>query len=64
MYYYHQKHPVNYFLLGIFTISLAFAVGLTCAFTEGIEIRFYFYLLLWPKLDALLGFLYAGSQKW
>ncbi|KAJ7006180.1 protein LIFEGUARD 2 [Populus alba x Populus x berolinensis] len=35
MYYYHQKHPVNYFLLGIFTISLAFAVGLTCAFTEG-----------------------------
>ncbi|KAJ6730809.1 BAX INHIBITOR-RELATED [Salix viminalis] len=35
MYYYHQKHPVNYILLGIFTISLAFAVGLTCAFTEG-----------------------------
>ncbi|KAF2314840.1 hypothetical protein GH714_036877 [Hevea brasiliensis] len=25
--------PVNYLLLGIFTISLAFAVGLTCAFT-------------------------------
>lgn len=40
MYYYHQKHPVNYILLGIFTISLAFVVGLTCAFTEGIEIRF------------------------
>ncbi|KAJ9172001.1 hypothetical protein P3X46_015292 [Hevea brasiliensis] len=35
MYYYHQKHPVNYLLLGIFTISLAFAVGLTCAFTSG-----------------------------
>ncbi|XP_011026112.1 PREDICTED: BI1-like protein isoform X1 [Populus euphratica] len=35
LYYYHQKHPVNYFLLGIFTIFLAFAVGLTCAFTEG-----------------------------
>ncbi|KAJ0051907.1 hypothetical protein Pint_03259 [Pistacia integerrima] len=35
LYYYHQKHPVNYFLLGIFTISLAFAVGLTCAFTSG-----------------------------
>lgn len=35
LYYYHQKHPVNYLLLGIFTVSLAFAVGLTCAFTSG-----------------------------
>ncbi|XP_071724096.1 protein LIFEGUARD 2-like [Rutidosis leptorrhynchoides] len=35
LYYYHQRHPVNYILLAIFTISLAFAVGLTCAFTEG-----------------------------
>ncbi|CAA2963176.1 BI1 [Olea europaea subsp. europaea] len=35
LYYYYQKHPVNYFLLGLFTISLAFAVGLTCAFTSG-----------------------------
>ncbi|KAK4742811.1 hypothetical protein SAY87_000812 [Trapa incisa] len=35
LYYYHQKHPVNYLLLGIFTISLAFAIGLTCAFTSG-----------------------------
>ncbi|XP_054794429.1 protein LIFEGUARD 4-like [Prosopis cineraria] len=35
LYYYHQKHPLNYLLLGLFTISLAFAVGLTCAFTIG-----------------------------
>ncbi|KAJ7977347.1 Bi1-like protein [Quillaja saponaria] len=35
LYYYHQKHPVNYLLLGIFTFSLAFAIGLTCAFTSG-----------------------------
>ncbi|CAI9761414.1 unnamed protein product [Fraxinus pennsylvanica] len=35
LYYYYQKHPVNYFLLGLFTASLAFAVGLTCAFTSG-----------------------------
>ncbi|KAI3742620.1 hypothetical protein L1987_60309 [Smallanthus sonchifolius] len=33
--YYYQRHPVNYLLLGIFTVSLAFAVGLTCAFTSG-----------------------------
>ncbi|GLT77077.1 hypothetical protein SLA2020_486950 [Shorea laevis] len=35
LYYYHQRHPVNYLLLGVFTISLAFVVGLTCAFTSG-----------------------------
>jgi len=35
LYYYHQSHPLNYFLLGIFTVGLAFAVGLTCAFTSG-----------------------------
>lgn len=35
LYYYHQRHPVNYFLLALFTVSLAFVVGLTCAFTSG-----------------------------
>ncbi|PWA96728.1 bax inhibitor-1 family protein [Artemisia annua] len=35
LYYYHQRHPVNYVLLAIFTASLAFAIGLTCAFTSG-----------------------------
>ncbi|EPS72667.1 hypothetical protein M569_02091, partial [Genlisea aurea] len=35
LYYYYQKHPVNYFLLGLFTLSLSFCVGLTCAFTSG-----------------------------
>ncbi|KAL8192079.1 hypothetical protein R6Q57_028200 [Mikania cordata] len=32
---YYQRHPVNYVLLGIFTVGLAFAVGLSCAFTSG-----------------------------
>lgn len=35
LYCYHQSHPVNYLLLGAFTVSLSFAVGLTCAFTSG-----------------------------
>ncbi|KAK7285300.1 hypothetical protein RJT34_20066 [Clitoria ternatea] len=35
LYYYHKKHPLNYFLLFIFTVTLAFAIGLTCAFTSG-----------------------------
>ncbi|PIA45042.1 hypothetical protein AQUCO_01700533v1 [Aquilegia coerulea] len=33
--YYYQRHPVNLLLLTLFTTSLAFAVGLTCAFTKG-----------------------------
>lgn len=35
LYYYHQRHPVNYLLLTVFTVSLAFVIGLTCAFTSG-----------------------------
>ncbi|XP_074283887.1 protein LIFEGUARD 2-like [Silene latifolia] len=33
--YYHQTHPVNFLLLGIFTIALAFSIGLSCAYTNG-----------------------------
>ncbi|KAK9288687.1 hypothetical protein L1049_017150 [Liquidambar formosana] len=32
---YHKRHPWNFLLLGLFTISIAFAVGLSCAFTKG-----------------------------
>ncbi|KAK7277614.1 hypothetical protein RJT34_22629 [Clitoria ternatea] len=35
LHYYHQKHPVNYLLLGIFTVSLGFVTGLSCSFTSG-----------------------------
>lgn len=35
LYYYYQHHPVNYLLLGVFTVALSFSVGLTCAFTSG-----------------------------
>ncbi|XP_078442667.1 protein LIFEGUARD 2-like [Wolffia australiana] len=32
---YYQRHPLNIFLLAIFTIAISAAVGLTCAFTSG-----------------------------
>ncbi|XP_047307979.1 protein LIFEGUARD 2-like [Impatiens glandulifera] len=35
LHYYHQKHPVNFILLGVFTTSMAFIIGLSCAFTKG-----------------------------
>lgn len=33
---YHQKHPINLILLALFTISLSFTVGVSCAMTEGL----------------------------
>ncbi|KAL0921617.1 hypothetical protein M5K25_008706 [Dendrobium thyrsiflorum] len=35
LYFYHQRHPINLFLLALFTVSISFAVGLSCAFTKG-----------------------------
>lgn len=35
LYFYHQKHPLNFFLLALFTITLSFGIGLSCAFTKG-----------------------------
>ncbi|KAF5785027.1 hypothetical protein HanXRQr2_Chr10g0423771 [Helianthus annuus] len=35
LYHYRQRHPVNFVLLGIQTVSLAFVVGLACALTSG-----------------------------
>lgn len=35
LYYYYQRHPINLLLLGLFTVAISFAVGLTCAFTKG-----------------------------
>ncbi|KAG5246248.1 hypothetical protein OIU76_001580 [Salix suchowensis] len=35
LYYFYQLRPLNYILLGIFTIDLGFLVGLTCAFISG-----------------------------
>lgn len=56
LYYYHQKHPVNFLLLGIFTVSLSFAVGLTCAFTSGkftLLLVFFSFFLFFPLFLAV-----------
>ncbi|KAL1312173.1 hypothetical protein AAHE18_16G018500 [Arachis hypogaea] len=34
LFYYHKRHPINYILLFIFTVTISFAIGLTCAFTS------------------------------
>ncbi|EMS46025.1 hypothetical protein TRIUR3_13529 [Triticum urartu] len=38
LYFYRQKHPVNLLLLGVFTVAISFAVGMTCAFTSEIHV--------------------------
>lgn len=35
LYFYYQRHPINLFLLGLFTAAISFGVGLSCAFTKG-----------------------------
>ncbi|XP_047951944.1 protein LIFEGUARD 2-like [Salvia hispanica] len=35
LYSYYRSHPLNYILLAVFTVSLAFAVGLSCSYTNG-----------------------------
>ncbi|XP_074365201.1 protein LIFEGUARD 2-like [Apium graveolens] len=33
--FFYQRHPVNFILLGVFTLALSFSIGLTCAYTSG-----------------------------
>lgn len=35
LFYYHQRHPLNLLLLGLFTVSISLTVGIICAYTEG-----------------------------
>ncbi|KAF3335588.1 BI1-like protein [Carex littledalei] len=35
LYFYHRYQPFNHYLLGVFVVAVSFAVGLTCAFTNG-----------------------------
>ncbi|KAI7998831.1 Protein LIFEGUARD 4 [Camellia lanceoleosa] len=35
LYAFHKQHPVNLILLMMFTIAIAFAVGLSCSFSKG-----------------------------
>ncbi|XP_057538858.1 protein LIFEGUARD 4-like [Amaranthus tricolor] len=35
LYAYMKRHPINFILLGLFTVAIAFGVGMTCAFVKG-----------------------------
>ncbi|GMH19987.1 hypothetical protein Nepgr_021828 [Nepenthes gracilis] len=42
---YRQRHPVNLILLALFTVAIAFAVGMTCAFVKGSMVLMVFILI-------------------
>ncbi|GFP88160.1 bi1-like protein, partial [Phtheirospermum japonicum] len=62
LYYYYQKHPWNYFILGIFTLSLAFAVGLTCAFTSG-KVILEFIILTAAEVVSLTLYIFWAARR-
>ncbi|MCO5606373.1 hypothetical protein L7F22_060561 [Adiantum nelumboides] len=62
MYYYRQKHPVNFVLLAIFTVSLSLTVGFSCAFTSG-EIVLEALILTAVVVLSLTAYTFWAAQK-
>ncbi|CAL9145719.1 unnamed protein product [Musa hybrid cultivar] len=64
LYYYYQHYPLNYLLLGIFTVSLGFAVGLTCAFTSGKVILEYVVLTALVVVSLTIYTFWAAARSY
>ena len=67
LHFYRQKHPVNLLLLGVFTVAISFAVGMTCAFTSGnyciptmYSVPNLFLSPLMPPLIVLIHYIYMA----
>ncbi|GLT42053.1 hypothetical protein SLA2020_160750 [Shorea laevis] len=59
---YHQKHPVNLIILGLFTASLSLAVGVSCANTDG-RIVLEALILTSVVVSSLTGYTFWASKK-
>ncbi|KAJ8747556.1 hypothetical protein K2173_013052 [Erythroxylum novogranatense] len=59
---YHQKHPVNLILLGVFTVSLSFLVGASCANTDG-KIVLEALILTSAVVLSLTGYTFWAARK-
>ena len=53
---YHQKHPVNLIILGLFTVSLSLLVGASCANIEGwrLDLILFEFVSCWCLYELLL----------
>ncbi|KAK4759206.1 hypothetical protein SAY87_022337 [Trapa incisa] len=59
---YQQKHPLNLVFLGLFTLSLSFTVGVSCANTDG-RIVLEALILTSAVVCALTGYTFWASKK-
>ncbi|KAJ4721849.1 BI1-like protein [Melia azedarach] len=59
---YHQKHPVNLIILGLFTVSLSLPVAVSCANTDG-RIVLEALILTSAVVCALTGYTFWASKK-
>ncbi|KAL4309730.1 hypothetical protein GQ457_01G021980 [Hibiscus cannabinus] len=59
---YHQKHPVNLVILGLFTVSLSLPVGVSCANTDG-RIVLEALILTAAVVASLTGYTFWASKK-
>ncbi|KAH8499869.1 hypothetical protein Peur_041810 [Populus x canadensis] len=59
---YHQKHPVNLIILGLFTVSLSLLVGASCANIEG-KIVLEALILTSAVVCSLTGYTFWASKK-
>lgn len=59
---YHQKHPINLIILGLFTVSLSFLVGVSCANTDG-KIVLEALILTSAVVCSLTGYTFWAAKK-
>ncbi|KAL5701616.1 BI1-like protein [Ranunculus cassubicifolius] len=59
---YHQKHPVNFILLGLFTACLSVTIGVACANTEGV-IVLEALILTTAVVAGLTGYTFWASKR-
>lgn len=62
LYCYHQKHPINLVLLGLFTVFLSLTVGISCAYTKG-RVVLEALILTAAVVFSLTGYTFWASKK-
>ncbi|XP_062104156.1 protein LIFEGUARD 2-like [Humulus lupulus] len=64
LFYFHKRHPLNFFLLALFTIAIAFSVGISCAYTKGTIILEAAILCCVVVISLTLYTLWAVKRGW
>ncbi|KAK8623835.1 hypothetical protein V6N13_065198 [Hibiscus sabdariffa] len=59
---YHQKHPLNFIILGLFTLFLSLTIGLSCANTDG-RIVLEALILTAAVVSSLTGYTFWASKN-